>query len=57
MESPFKAVDPMLVYFDPRNSNSINIGLKSSIKPQEALKAIEKVFIKYNLQYHSITNS
>jgi ABC-type antimicrobial peptide transport system permease subunit len=48
MESPFKAVDPMLVYFDPRNSNSINIRLKTSVKPQQALKAIEKVFIKYN---------
>jgi len=48
MESPFKAVDPMLVYFDPRNSNSINIRLKSSVKPQAALKAIEKIFIKYN---------
>jgi len=48
MESPFKAVDPMLVYFDPRNSNSINIRLKSSVKPQQALKVIEKVFTKYN---------
>lgn len=48
MESPFKAVDPMLVYFDPNNVNSINIRLKSSVKPQTALKAIEKVFIKYN---------
>ena len=48
MESPFKAVDPMLVYFDPRNSNSINIRLNASVKPQEALKAIETVFKKYN---------
>ncbi|HEU5168239.1 MAG TPA: ABC transporter permease [Chitinophagaceae bacterium] len=48
MESPFKAVDPMLVYFDPRNSNSINIRLKTSAKPQEALKSIETVFKKYN---------
>ena len=48
MESPFKAVDPMLVYFDPGNSNSINIRLKSSVKPQDALKSIEGVFKKYN---------
>ena len=48
MESPFKAVDPMLVYFDPRNSNSINIRLKTSVKPQDALRSIEKVFKKYN---------
>jgi ABC-type antimicrobial peptide transport system permease subunit len=38
----------MLVYFDPRNSNSINIRLKPSVKPQAALKAIEKVFNKYD---------
>ena len=48
MESPFKAVDPMLVYFDPGNSNSINIRLKSSVKPQQAIKAIEEIFKKYN---------
>src|SRR5436190_1641856 len=48
MESPFKAVDPMLVYFDPRNSNSINIRLKASVKPQEALRSIAAVFKKYN---------
>ena len=48
MESPFKAVDPMLVYFDPNNSNSINIRLKASVKPQDALKSIETVFKKYN---------
>jgi putative ABC transport system permease protein len=48
MESPFKAVDPMIVYFDPWNSNSINIRLKSSVKPQDALKSIETVFKKYN---------
>ncbi|HET6769981.1 MAG TPA: FtsX-like permease family protein, partial [Chitinophagaceae bacterium] len=48
MESPFKAVDPLLVYFDPNNSNSINIRLKPSVKPQDALKPIETVFKNYN---------
>lgn len=51
MESPFKAVDPMLVYFDPNNSNSINMRLQASVKPQQALKAIEEVFKKYNPAY------
>src|SRR5258705_2643728 len=51
MESPFKAVDPMLVYFDPNNSNSINIRLKSSVKPHQALSSIETVFKKYNPAY------
>ena len=48
MESPFKAVDPLLVYFDPNNSNSINIRLKPFVKPQDALRSIETVFRKYN---------
>ena len=51
MESPFKAVDPMLVYFDPNNSNSINIRLKPSVKPQQVLKPIEEIFKKYNPAY------
>jgi putative ABC transport system permease protein len=51
MESPFKAVDPMLVYFDPNNANSINIRLTAATKPREALKAIEEVFKKYNPAY------
>jgi len=51
MESPFKTVDPMLVYFDPSISNSINIRLKSSVKPQQALSSIETVFKKYNPAY------
>jgi len=51
MESPFKAVDPMLVYFMPNASNSINIRLASSVKPQQALKPIEEIFKKYNPAY------
>ncbi len=51
MESPFKAVDPMLVYFDAGNCNSINLRLTASVKPQQALNAIEQVFKKYNPAY------
>jgi len=51
MESPFKAVDPMLVHFAPDNSNSINIRLRSSVKPQQALSSIETIFKKYNPAY------
>jgi predicted permease len=51
MESPYKAVDPMLIYFDPKNANSINIRLNASAKPQQAIKAIETVFRKYNPAY------
>jgi len=48
MGSPFKAVDPMLVHFSSNNINSINIRLTASSKPQQAIKAIEGVFKKYN---------
>lgn len=48
MESPFRPVDPMLVFFAPGNSNSINIRLSASVQPQPALAAIENVFRKYN---------
>jgi ABC-type antimicrobial peptide transport system permease subunit len=51
MESPFKAVDPMLIHFDPNNANSINIRLNASAKPQQAIKAIEPIFRKYNPAY------
>ena len=51
MESPYKAVDPMLVYFDPNNVNAINIRLTASAKPQAAIKAIEPIFKKYNPAY------
>ncbi|MDX2048014.1 MAG: ABC transporter permease [Chitinophagaceae bacterium] len=51
MESPYKPVDPMLVYFNPDNCNAINMRLTASAKPQEALKSIETIFKKYNPAY------
>ena len=48
MESPFKPVDPMMVYFDPRGSNSVSIRLNQSVQPQKALQSIEAVFKKFN---------
>jgi ABC-type antimicrobial peptide transport system permease subunit len=51
MESPFKPVDPMMVYFDPNSSNSISIRLNKSVPPQKALSSIEGIFKKYNPAY------
>jgi ABC-type antimicrobial peptide transport system permease subunit len=48
MESPFKPVDPMMVYFDPAGSNSVSIRLNQSVQPQKALQAIEAVFKEFN---------
>src|SRR5438874_460774 len=51
MESPFKPVDPMMIYFDPNGANSIGIRLNNSVRPQKALSSIENVFKKYNPAY------
>ncbi|MGZ3852459.1 MAG: ABC transporter permease [Flavisolibacter sp.] len=51
MESPFKPVEPMMAYYRPEGSNFIDIRLNESVKPQDALKAIEPLFKKYNPAY------
>jgi putative ABC transport system permease protein len=51
MGSPFEPVDPMVVYFDPNQSSSINIRLNESVGPQKALHSIETIFKKYNPAY------
>ena len=48
MESPFKAVDPMMLYFNPANSNSVSIRVSQSAGLQKALQSIEIVFRKYD---------
>ncbi|MFI5131515.1 MAG: ABC transporter permease, partial [Chitinophagales bacterium] len=51
MGSPFEPVDPMMVFFDPNNANSISIRLKNSIQPQKVLGSIETIFKKHNPAY------
>ncbi|MGZ3924683.1 MAG: ABC transporter permease, partial [Flavisolibacter sp.] len=51
MESPFKPVEPMMAYYRPEGSNFIDIRLNESVKPRDALKAIEPLFKKYNPAY------
>jgi putative ABC transport system permease protein len=51
MGSPFVPVDPMMVFFDPNNTNSISIRLNQSVQPQKALQVIETVFKKHNPAY------
>jgi len=50
-ESPFKPVEPMMVMYNPDNSNMISVRLNKSVLPQKALAAIEPVFKKYNPGY------
>ncbi|WP_373549761.1 ABC transporter permease [Haliscomenobacter sp.] len=51
MDSPFKAIDPLFVYFDKGNINTVNIRLTASIPTDQSLAAIERIFKKYNPEY------
>ncbi len=51
MESPYKPVDPMMVFYDPGNSNSISIRLADAAQLQKALQSIETIFKKHNPAY------
>jgi ABC-type antimicrobial peptide transport system permease subunit len=44
MESPFKPVDPMIIFYAPDRSNSISIRLNQSVSPKKALASIESIF-------------
>jgi putative ABC transport system permease protein len=48
MGSPYKPVDPMMVYYEPSGSNSVSIRLNQSVQPQKALQSLETIFKKYN---------
>ncbi|CAN5628896.1 ABC transporter permease [soil metagenome] len=48
MESPFAPVEPMMIFFDPANSNSISVRLKQHANIQVALKSLGKIFRKYD---------
>ena len=48
MESPFKPVDPMMIFYDPSGANSISIRLNQSVSPKKGLAVIESVFKTYN---------
>ena len=51
MGSPFEAVDPMMIYFNSTNANSVSVRLNSSAELSKALSSIETVFKKYNPSY------
>ncbi|HTM91338.1 MAG TPA: FtsX-like permease family protein, partial [Flavisolibacter sp.] len=48
MESPFKPVDPMMIFYNPENTFSINIRLNPTASPKKALASIETIFKTYN---------
>ncbi|RFZ84475.1 ABC transporter permease [Mucilaginibacter terrenus] len=50
MASPFDPVDPLMVYYNPQNTNVINIRLKGTAQPQLAVEAMEGIFKKFDPQ-------
>lgn len=48
MESPYKPVEPLMVYYDPKSSNRVSVRLKDGVQPQKAIQAIQVIFKKYN---------
>ena len=51
MESPYKPVDPMMIYFNPEAANFISVRLKPTAQLSETLPLIEGIFKKHNPAY------
>lgn len=48
MESPYKPVDPMMIFYKPDNTNIVCVRLSEKTQLQKALKSIEAIFKTYN---------
>lgn len=48
MESPFKPVEPMMIFFSPDNCNIVDIRLNPTADLKKALPSIENIFKTYN---------
>jgi ABC-type antimicrobial peptide transport system permease subunit len=48
MESPFKPIEPLMVYFQPGNTAYVSLRLNKDVQPQKAIGSIQKIFTKYN---------
>jgi predicted permease len=48
MASPYDAVDPLMIYYDPNGSSMVNVRLKDGTQPQKAIKSLEGIFKKYD---------
>jgi putative ABC transport system permease protein len=51
MESPFKPVKPLFIYYNDNDLSCINIRLNASIPIKESLEALRKIFEKHNPAY------
>ncbi len=48
MESPYKPVEPLMIFYRPDNSNIVNIRLNETANVKKALTAIGGIFKSYN---------
>jgi len=48
MESPYKPVDPLMIYFQPGNTATISIRLNKGASPQKAIAAMETLVKKHS---------
>ncbi len=48
MESPYKPVSPLMIYFDGKHSEFINLRINNKLATDASLKKIEEVINKYN---------
>jgi putative ABC transport system permease protein len=51
MESPFKPVDPVMIFYDKNFSSVVSVRLKDGADLKRSLAAIESIFTKYNPAY------
>ena len=51
MDSPFKTIDPLFVYYNHDNFNMLNVRLKDAHPMEQSLAEIEQIFKKYNPEY------
>jgi putative ABC transport system permease protein len=48
MTSPYNAVTPMMTFYNPENSNWLNLRLNEGVAPEKAIATFERVFKKYS---------
>jgi putative ABC transport system permease protein len=48
MESPFKPVEPMMIFYNSNYSNVVNVRLKEGVAPQQAIASMGGIYNKYN---------
>ena len=51
MESPYRPVDPMMMFYDPNRTGTITVRLSRSDQAQLALQKIENIFKQYTPEY------